>query len=338
MDDRTTPRWTADEDNRLRELFLTHTHEEIGTLLGKTRASVRNRAWRLCLRKKEADVSDEERRIIHEHYTACSNGAVNLASLAERLNRSEATIAKIAQAMGLTNQRRQLAPRLGGLTPSELRRLPRYASDEERRVAMSEQRKLMWSTREHPRGALGMKHTEETKARLAETSRQWQAKVTPEQREAHRVKRNETNVERYGTAGPAMLSQSNPYSRAKSGKREDLGIFVRSAWEANYARYLNWLKEQGQIAGWEYEPQTFVFHGVTRGVLTYTPDFKVIEHDGSYCWHEVKGWMDPKSKAKLKRMAKFYPAERIIVIGEDEYRALAKWKALIPEWETVKTR
>jgi hypothetical protein len=122
--------------------------------------------------------------------------------------------------------------------------------------------------------------------------------------------------------------------RSASGKREDLdNRYFRSAWEANYARYLNWSKEQATIQTWEYEPQTFIFHGVTRGVLTYTPDFKVINSDGSYEWHEVKGYMDRVSKAKLKRMAKFYPDEKVIVIGPDEYKAIAKWKALFSDWE-----
>lgn len=148
------------------------------------------------------------------------------------------------------------------------------------------------------------------------------------------MKRNATNIERYGTGAPGFLSQENPYSRAKGGKRADLdNRYFRSAWEANYARYLNMLKARGEIADWKFEPQTFVFHGVTRGALTYTPDFKVIEKDGSYCWHEIKGWMDSKSQTKLKRMAKYYPAEKIIVIQQEEYKAIAKWSAMIPGWE-----
>ncbi len=128
--------------------------------------------------------------------------------------------------------------------------------------------------------------------------------------------------------------QGADYTRARGGKRSDLGDrYFRSAWEANYARYLNWLVGQRVIAAWEYEPQTFVFHGVSRGVLSYTPDFKVTDFDGSYEWHEIKGWMDDKSKAKLKRMAKFYPNEIVIVIGHDEYRAISKWAPLIGGWE-----
>jgi predicted nuclease of restriction endonuclease-like RecB superfamily len=106
-------------------------------------------------------------------------------------------------------------------------------------------------------------------------------------------------------------------------------------WEANYARYLNWLVEQNQIRGWEFEAEVFVFHGVTRGAHTYRPDFKVQEVDGRIVYHEVKGWMDGPSKTRLKRMKKYYPEVEVIVIGEGEYKAIAKWcKALIPEWES----
>lgn len=124
------------------------------------------------------------------------------------------------------------------------------------------------------------------------------------------------------------------YSRARGGRREDLGgQYFRSGWEANYARYLNWLKARGEILEWVFEPQTFVFHGVTRGALSYTPDFKITEKDGSVVFHEIKGWMDGKSKTKLRRMSKYYPEVRVIVIGEAEYKAIKKFSAPIPGWE-----
>jgi len=141
-------------------------------------------------------------------------------------------------------------------------------------------------------------------------------------------------LEKYGTTNK-MLNQSNPYSRTKSGKRADLGDrFFRSAWEANYARYLNFLVAQGEIAAWEYEAHTFVFEGEIRGAITYLPDFKVYNNDRSHEWHEVKGWMDATSKSKLKKMSKFYPNEKVIVIGEAEYKAIKKWSALIEGWES----
>lgn len=125
------------------------------------------------------------------------------------------------------------------------------------------------------------------------------------------------------------------YSRSKGGKRPDLGNrYFRSAWEANYARYLRFLVEQNKIKAWEFEVKTFVFHGVTRNPLSYTPDFLVTNNDGSKEWHEVKGWMDSKSRLKLKRMKKHYPGEKIVIIGEKDYLAIARTACkLIKNWE-----
>lgn len=121
--------------------------------------------------------------------------------------------------------------------------------------------------------------------------------------------------------------------RSRGGKRESLGgLYVRSSWEANYALYLNLLIERGEILKWEYEPDTFEFP-VKRGNRFYTPDFKVTEKDGRIVYHEVKGWMDGPSKTRLKRMAKHYPHVKVIVIGEEEYKAIKKWAGLIPGWE-----
>jgi len=122
------------------------------------------------------------------------------------------------------------------------------------------------------------------------------------------------------------------HQQNSGGTRADLGIYVRSKWEANYARYLNWLQAQGEIDHWEYEPDTFEFP-VKRGSRFYTPDFKVFDPDGKYEYHEVKGHMDQKSRTKLKRMAKYHPNERVLVIAKDEMKAIGKWRRMIPGWE-----
>lgn len=120
----------------------------------------------------------------------------------------------------------------------------------------------------------------------------------------------------------------------KGGRREDIGLYVRSRWEANWARYLNLLKAQGQIADWAYEPETFEFP-VKRGNRFYTPDFRVVLPDGVVEFHEVKGWMSPESKTKLKRMAKYHPDVKIVLIEKERYQGVARTvQALIPEWET----
>jgi hypothetical protein len=104
-----------------------------------------------------------------------------------------------------------------------------------------------------------------------------------------------------------------------AGWREIAGrkIYFRSKWEANYSRYLQWCKEQGHILDWEHEPKTFWFESIKRGVRSYLPDFKIWPTTGETYWVEVKGWLDPKSATKLKRMAKYYPHEKIELIKAD---------------------
>lgn len=125
------------------------------------------------------------------------------------------------------------------------------------------------------------------------------------------------------------------HSRSRGGTREDLGLFLRSSWEANYARYLNFLKSLGQIFKWEYEPKTFYFEAIKRGTRSYTPDFEIWEREDSEPYFvEVKGWMDDKSRVKLDRMRKYYPDVKIVLVRESEYKEIkSKLGAMIPNWE-----
>lgn len=110
--------------------------------------------------------------------------------------------------------------------------------------------------------------------------------------------------------------------------------YFRSIWEANYARYLQWMVNQGVIKDWEHEPQTFWFHNIKRGCLSYLPDFKVLNHDGSHIWVEVKGWMDPKSKTKIKRFKKYFPEEQLVIIESKWFKDNnKKLSILIKDWE-----
>lgn len=130
-------------------------------------------------------------------------------------------------------------------------------------------------------------------------------------------------------------SERQMYSRARGGKRPDLNNkYFRSSWEANWARYLNWLKDVGEVVAWEFEPQTFEFAAIKRGARFYTPDFRVVNKDGSVEFHEVKGYMDATSATKLRRMAKYHPGVRVVVIDKPAYRSVAnKVSSLIPMWE-----
>lgn len=132
---------------------------------------------------------------------------------------------------------------------------------------------------------------------------------------------------------PMTIKQS--YSMANGGKREDLNNqYFRSSWEANYARYLNWLVERGEIAEWKFEPDTFEFTEIKRGNRFYTPDFKITNKDGSIEYHEVKGYMSEDSRIKLKRMAKYFSEIKLILIDKESYKVLSRQlRNIIPNWE-----
>ena len=134
-------------------------------------------------------------------------------------------------------------------------------------------------------------------------------------------------------------STDQRYSNARGGKREDLGgIYFRSRWEANYARYLNFrIEHQSQplIDRWEFEPEMFEFTKIRKGTRFYTPDFKVYFADGHIEYHEVKGWDYPKGRTARKRFAKYYPDLQLELIDSDFFKTVQRQgiQSLIAEWE-----
>jgi hypothetical protein len=93
--------------------------------------------------------------------------------------------------------------------------------------------------------------------------------------------------------------------------------FFRSNWEKQYAYYLEWLRNNNVIKAWEHEPEVFWFNEIKRGVRSYCPDFKITNPDGSHYWVEVKGYMDAKSKTKIRRFRKYYPQEKLVIIDKE---------------------
>ena len=87
----------------------------------------------------------------------------------------------------------------------------------------------------------------------------------------------------------------------------DRKYFLKSSWELSYAQFLDKELADGKIVQWEYEPDTFWFERIKRGIRSYTPDFKVKHLNGKVEYHEVKGYLDSKSKTKLNRMRIYHP-------------------------------
>jgi hypothetical protein len=122
--------------------------------------------------------------------------------------------------------------------------------------------------------------------------------------------------------------------RSKSGRRKDLNDrYFRSAWEANYARYLNFLIKNKKIIRWEYEVDVFEFP-IKRGSRAYLPDFKVWITESTFEYHEVKGYMDQRSATKIKRMGKYHPEIKLLVVDSPIYKGIAaSVSPLIQGWE-----
>ena len=109
-------------------------------------------------------------------------------------------------------------------------------------------------------------------------------------------------------------------------------MYFRSKWEANYALHLDFLVKHKKIKSWEFEPDRFIFESIQFGTRSYIPDFKIKNNDGAIEYHEIKGHMDGRSKTKLKRMAKYFPNIKLVLIDSDYYNILKKQASKLENW------
>lgn len=129
-----------------------------------------------------------------------------------------------------------------------------------------------------------------------------------------------------GKLPPNMRYSNNGYGHFKNGEYDINGrvIYFRSKWEAEIALYLDFLKKHGEVKEWYYEAQTFVFDKIRHGTTRYLPDFKVINKDDSVEFWEVKGYWDSRSRTKIKRMRKYYPEVKLVLIEGDFIKDLRR--------------
>jgi hypothetical protein len=133
--------------------------------------------------------------------------------------------------------------------------------------------------------------------------RAWTKTKKPPQEEMNRI---------YGKKGVLNNMYGRPPSkmagRGKQGLRSDLGHWVRSSWEANFARILKY-----ENIYYSYEPQVFKL-----GETTYTPDFLIM----SDMYIEIVGYMDERHKLKISKFREKFPDKNLIVIEKKEYKQL----------------
>lgn len=316
--------WTQGLIDRVLTLYETHERKRVSEILGISDAAIRAKLGRLGITAKVPQWTEEEESLLIAAYQSSDIAEeINLTEISKSFGRDKANVCRKARELGLTNQKRRMVvvPKI---------RVPKFATKEDLIAHKSQHMKGFWMENKHPRGMLGKRHTEEAKARMLAGAAAWRETLTEEQQAAMTLKANKTRA-RNGTLYPTRINAS-----WKAGWREIGGYrkYYRSKWEANYAHYLQWLKERGEIQEWKHEPKTFWFEGIKRGTNSYLPDFWVQERSGAEAYHEVKGWMDDRSKTKIRRMAKYHPSVRLIVIDAKAYAAIKKSvQPLIPGWE-----
>jgi hypothetical protein len=265
----------------------------------------------LATNRKWTVAEEAQLRAVYER--GFKKGDGSLSALCDSLSRPKSDIVNHAKKLGLTNRCRKVAAAA--------------------RVAMSEQRKQFYST---PEG----------KASHCSPFRDF----TQEQRDLYRPytraglqlyfrdkKRHRSAMAKAAVTRQARGTVPQPRNASwKAGYREIAGrkIYFRSAWEANYARLLEVRRITGDILDWHYERTQYILD-TRSGTTTYIPDFDVTELDGTLSHHEVKGWMDERSKRKLSLMKRHHPTVKVLVIGRDffNFNDRQAWR-LIHDWES----
>lgn len=159
----------------------------------------------------------------------------------------------------------------------------------------------------HPKGMLGKKHTQKVKDSISKFHK---GKNIPKEQIVRTMK---TKIQKYGSLAPNVKRGSWKSQWTEIGGKR---FYARSSWEINHANWLESLKCKLIIKDWEHEPETFWFTGIKRGAMSYLPDFKITLINDLIEFHEVKGWMDSRSKTKIKRFNKQFPQYKLKVFGK----------------------
>jgi hypothetical protein len=257
-----------------------------------------------------SDVDKQKIILFYQQGFECGDN--KLKELAKELNRTKNYISRYAKEQGLTNKNRKYT--------------------ESNRLNMSVIAKNSIAKNGHPKGMLNKKHSKETLEVLSIRSKQMWERMSDDKKNEKVMKMLKTKVAKYGSA----CSNVSANVTWKQGWREIGGVrkFYRSRWEANYGRYLEFLRVNGKIQSWKHESKTFWFEGIKRGCRSYLPDFLVVNNDGTEEYHEVKGYMDSRSLTKLKRMKKYYPEVKLLVVGAEWFKAnMKRLREFVPDIE-----
>lgn len=300
-------------DEQIREAYARLNNIwKVGDELGMGGQSVQERLVKMGIPRNNPRFTENDMAFLKEFYEEYASTG-RLQELADVMERTKYFISRQARKVGLTTYKRDRS---------------KYANYEEYKKNC----KGMWTKRPHPRGMLGKKHTEEMKERHSEISKRTQAEINadPEKRADISRRMMKTKYQKGNAVNPRPQATWKCGWREIGGKRK----YFRSRWEANYARYLEFLKVHGEIKEWDHECETFWFDGIKRGCMSYLPDFKVTLPNEKVEFHEVKGWMDDRSKTKINRMRIYHPGVILRIISQKWFSSNnRKLKGLIQDWE-----
>jgi hypothetical protein len=275
--------------------------------------------------------SDAEIKTLTDYYLNTPEDLFNISDISKKLNRTEASIHCKANDLKITLSRgirarsdlhkKHQSEIRKGIYPDHLKkenqkRLGKPGANKGKKIWSSEQKQdISDRSKEylqkncHPKGFLGKKHTEKSRMAMsiAGKGREKPAEAT--------LKMIQTKVLKYGTLAPNVKRGSWKSQWYEVGGKR---FYARSSWEINHANWLESLKQNKSIIDWEHEPETFWFTGIKRGAMSYLPDFKITLSDNSIEFHEIKGWMDSRSRTKIKRFRKQFKDHTLKIFGKSK--------------------
>lgn len=302
----------ATNDELLLEYKKTKNIWKVAKKFGMCGQSVHERLKRLKAIKNNYFSEEEKEKIRALYKEGFKVGDKKLDNIAKELNRQKTSICRFAKKEGLTNLKRKYTDEL--------------------KNEIGKRASLFIKQNGKPKGMLGKKHSKETLSIISLKSKNFWKNMSAKERKELINKQMMFKIKKYGSLalGKRVMCSWKCGWRTIGGKRK----FFRSRWEANYARYLEYLKKKREIKDWNYETKLFLFNGEDKGVRAYLPDFEIKTFNGNIEYHEVKGWYDNKSKQKIQRMKKHYPSVILKLIREKEYKNIGKkYSNLLEGWE-----
>lgn len=314
--------WTEEDKDNLVKLYPYKTNKELCKILEKSDGQLRWMKSQLGLNTKFKPFTDDEKSLIEQFYKNNPDN-MDLDSFAKSLGRQKTSISRYARKIGLTKYGREKS--VESIEKFKFSLNKYHETTEYINEIKPKQIELLnyYAKYDHPKGMLNKHHTRETCEQLSKSHIILFENMTDEEKHRRAMKAVETKRK-----NGKICTTTNSYSRCKGGFRDDLHQYFRSAWEANVARVLNYLR-----IDWKYEYKRFNFDEQKENVLSYQPDFYLPEYNK---WIEVKGWMDDISKKRLELFSIYYPDEslNLILVDEKQYNLLkSQYEYVIDNWE-----